>query len=185
MLDPIDGTANFVKDSPLCGISLALLEDGRPTLALIELPFLGESYVAQEGLGAFLNGQRISVSEVGGLDEAMVGLADFSVGDAATDENRIHLELLRRLAVSALRVRVHGSAALDLAWLAAGRLNATVMLSNLAWDVSAGVLLVREAGGAAYDVDGSPHTPRSRFTLASSQGLVEPLVRLVREAARS
>jgi myo-inositol-1(or 4)-monophosphatase len=179
VLDPIDGTANFVKDSPLCGISLALVELGRPTLALIDLPFIGERYLAAEGVGAFLNGKRIAVHEVSGMHEAMIGFADFSVGQQPQEEHRVHLELMRRLAIDAERIRVHGSAALDLAWLAAGRLNATLMLSNLPWDVAAGVLLVREAGGRAYDVDGSDHSPRSRFTLASTPGLAEPIRRLV------
>jgi len=185
VLDPIDGTANFVKDSPLCGISLALVEEGRPRLALIELPFLDEHYLAAEGAGAFLNGKRIVVHEVEGLHEAMVGFADFSVGPEPEEENRLHLELMRRLAIDAMRIRVHGSAVLDLAWLAAGRLNATLMLSNLPWDVTAGVLLVREAGGRVYDLDGSAHSPRSRFTLASTPALVAPVCALVSDITRS
>jgi myo-inositol-1(or 4)-monophosphatase len=185
VLDPIDGTANFVKDSPLCGIALALVEQGKPKLALIDLPFLGESYRAAEGIGAFLNGKQLAIHEVTGLHEAMVGFADFSVGPEPEEENRMHLALMRRLAIDALRIRVHGSAALDLAWLAAGRLNATVMLSNLPWDVMAGVLLVREAGGCAYDLDGSAHSPLSRFTLASTPGLVAPIRELVSGVVRS
>jgi myo-inositol-1(or 4)-monophosphatase len=90
--------------------------------------------------------------------------------------------MLARLARESLRVRMHGSAALDLAWLAAGRLNATLMLSNLPWDVTAGLLLVREAGGAVYDFDGSPHDAASRFTIASAPALVEPMCRIVQEA---
>lgn len=185
VLDPIDGTANFLKDSPLCGISLALVEDGRPTLGLLEFPFIGERYLAVQGAGAFLNGSRIAVLESAGLREAMIGFADFSVGPESRAENRMHLALMRRLAVEAFRIRVHGSAALDLAWLAAGRLGGTVMLSNLPWDVLAGVLLVREAGGRAYDHDGSDHTPRSSFTLASTSGLVEPICAAVGAAMRA
>ena len=75
-----------------------------------------------------------------------------------------------------------GSAALDLAWLAAGRLNATVMLSNLPWDVTAGLLLVREAGGCVYDHDGSPHNPASRYTIVSVPSLVQLITRIVTEA---
>ena len=75
-----------------------------------------------------------------------------------------------------------GSAALDLAWLAAGRLNATLMLSNLPWDVTAGLLLVREAGGCVYDHDGSPHNAKSRNTIASVPSLVDPITRIVAEA---
>ena len=66
---------------------------------------------------------------------------------------------------------MHGSASLDLAWLGAGHLNATLMLSNLPWDVSAGVLLVREAGGEVYDFDGSPYSVGSTFTIASTPSL--------------
>ena len=76
------------------------------------------------------------------------------MGAGSREENRVHRAVLARLVRESLRVRVHGSAALDLAWLAAGRLNVTVMLSNLPWDMTAGLLLVREAGGLVYDYDG-------------------------------
>jgi myo-inositol-1(or 4)-monophosphatase len=76
-------------------------------------------------------------------------------------------------------VRAHGSAALDLAWLAAGRLGASMMLSNRAWDVSAGVLLEREAGGLTYDSDGAEHGVDSRFTIASAPGLKNLLLELL------
>ncbi len=76
-------------------------------------------------------------------------------------------------------VRAHGSAALDLAWLAAGRLNASMMLSNRAWDVSAGVLLAREAGGLTYDWDGTEHGVGSRFTIASAPSLKRSLLELL------
>lgn len=88
------------------------------------------------------------------------------------------------LAVSVLRVRVHGSEALELAWLAAGRLDAAVMLSNLPWDVSGGVLLVREAGGAVYDLDGSDHGLGSASTIASTRALERPLLELLQTALR-
>jgi myo-inositol-1(or 4)-monophosphatase len=104
------------------------------------------------------------------------------VGAGAEEENRVHLALVARLAHESLRVRMLGSAALDLAWLAAGRLNATLMLSNLPWDVSAGLLLVREAGGRVYDYDGSPHSAESRYTIASVPSLVDPVTRIVAEA---
>jgi hypothetical protein len=94
----------------------------------------------RRGGGAYLNGGRIAVSEVSGLDEAIVGVADFKVGVGSEDENRVHLAVVARLARESLRVRMIGSAALDLAWLAVGRLNATVMLSNLPWDVHRGAV---------------------------------------------
>jgi myo-inositol-1(or 4)-monophosphatase len=182
VLDPIDGTVNFMRGSPLCGISLALVVDGRPRLAALDLPLLGERYLAAEGSGVYRNGQRIRISSVGSIHDATVGMADFAVGSKAYVENRVHLELVRALAVRALRIRVHGSEALDLAWLATGRLDAAVMLSNLPWDVSGGVLLVREAGGVVYDHDGSEHGPRSEYTLASTPGLRDSLVEIAGDA---
>jgi len=172
VLDPIDGTINFSKDSPLCAISLSLVVAGQPVLGIVDTPFLGERFVARQGDGAYVNGTRIAVAEIDDLHEAVVGLADFKVGVGSEEENRVHLALLASFAHRCLRVRMHGSAALDLAWLAAGRLHATAMLSNLPWDVTAGMLLVREAGGAVYDFDGSPHDADSRYTIASAAALV-------------
>ena len=182
VLDPIDGTINFARDSPLCTISLSLLTGGQPVLGIVDAPLLRERFIARRGGGAFLNGERISVSSVGVLHEAIVGVADFKVGVGSEEENRVHLAVLAQLARSSLRVRMLGSAALDLAWLAAGRLNATVMLSNLPWDVTAGLLLVREAGGVVFDHDGSDHGPESRFTLASEPSLAEPIRQILTAA---
>jgi myo-inositol-1(or 4)-monophosphatase len=182
VLDPIDGTINFARDLPLCTISLSLVADGQPVLGIVDAPLLGERYVAKTGAGAYLNGAAMAICEVPGMHEAIVGVADFKVGTGSADENRIHLGVLRALAPQCLRVRMLGSAALDLAWLAAGRLNATVMLSNVPWDVSAGLLLVREAGGAVYDHDGSSHDESSRYTLASVPSLAEPIGQVVQGA---
>jgi myo-inositol-1(or 4)-monophosphatase len=119
------------------------------------------------------------------LADAVVGFTDFSVGRDSPIENPIHLRLMAALAVSVLRVRVHGSEALELAWLAAGRLDAAIMLSNLPWDVSGGVLLVREAGGAVHDLDGSDHGLGSASTIASTWTLARPLLELLQAALRS
>jgi myo-inositol-1(or 4)-monophosphatase len=182
VLDPIDGTINFARDLPLCTISLSLVVAGQPVLGIVDAPLLGERFVARRGGGAYLNDARIAVSEVSGLDEAIVGVADFKVGAGSEDENRVHLAVVARLARESLRVRMIGSAALDLAWLAVGRLNATVMLSNLPWDVTAGLLLVREAGGMVYDFDGSDHDSASRYTLASVPSLAGSIRGIVAEA---
>jgi myo-inositol-1(or 4)-monophosphatase len=182
VLDPIDGTINFARGSQLCTISLSLVVAGQPVLGIVDAPLLDERFVAREGGGAFLNGRRIAVSRVGELREAIVGVADFKVGVGSEEENRVHLALLAGLAHECLRVRMHGSAALDLAWLAAGRLEATVMLSNLPWDVTAGLLLVREAGGVVFDYDGSRHDTASRYTIASVPALAERVRRTVRDA---
>lgn len=182
VLDPIDGTVNFANGSPLCGISLALVEDGAPTLGVIDLPLLGERYLARAGSGASLNGRPIHVIEKGGLHEAIVGFADFAVGPAAKLENRVHRELMDRLVPRCLRVRVHGSEIVDLAWLAAGRLDVSVMLSSLPWDVTAGVLIAREAGAEALDERGAPWSYRSTVTICSTPGIAPELQSIVQDA---
>jgi len=182
VLDPIDGTINFARSNPLCTISLSLVVAGQPVLGIVDAPFLGDRFIAQRGAGAYLNGRPMRIFEVPALDEAVIGVADFKVGIGSEEENRVHLGVIARLARESLRVRMLGSAALDLAWLACGRLNATLMLSNLPWDVTAGLLLVRESGGVAYDYDGSPHGAGSRYTLASVPSLADPMRRIVAEA---
>lgn len=182
VLDPIDGTINFARDSPLCAISLALVVDSQPLLGVVDCPLMGERFIARERQGAYLNGKAIRIFEVPGLHEAIVAVSDFKVGVGSEAENRVHLGLVARLARRSLRVRMLGSAALDLAWLAAGRISATAMLSNLPWDVTAGLLLVREAGGVVFDYDGSEHSPQSRYTLAAVPSLVEPVRQIVVEA---
>ena len=181
VLDPIDGTVNFARGSPLCAISLALVDRGLPRMAIVDFPLLGERYLAAEGAGAYLNGAPIHTVERS-LANSVVGFTDFSVGHDAPSENPVHLRLMAALAATALRVRVHGSETLDLAWLATGRLDAAIMLSNLPWDVSGGTLLVREAGGAVFDLDGSEHRLASAATIASTRTLKRPLLGLLQSS---
>ena len=185
VLDPIDGTINFANGSPLCAVSLALVQGGRPTLGVIDLPLIGERYVAHRSAGASLNGRRISVVEPDGLHEAIVGFADFAVGPRAKVENEVHRELMERLVPRCLRVRVHGSECIDLAWLAAGRLDVSVMLSSMPWDVTAGVLIAQEAGAEAFDHGGEPWSPSAEFTICCTPGLTDELLALVQEAVEA
>lgn len=185
VLDPIDGTVNFANGSPLCAISLALVQEGQPVLGIIDLPLMGERYLATRDGGAFLNGQSIKVVEKAGLHEAMVGFADFAVGPRAKVENGVHRELMDLLVPRCLRLRVHGSECLDLAWLAAGRLDISVMLSSQPWDVTAGVLIAQEASAKAFDHGGDPWTPQAEFTICCTPGLVDELLPLVQEAVEA
>lgn len=181
LLDPIDGTANYADGSPLCCISLALLRRGRPVLAIVDAPLLGERFVAMEGAGAFLNGSPVGVAprEVG---DALVGLSDFAFGRKQRDSDRLRLAIIEELVRRSMRLRLHGSVALDLAWLAAGRMSGTVALSNRPWDVSAGVLLVREAGGEVFDGNGAPYGPGSASTVAAAPFFGERLLGVLASA---
>ncbi|MEO3808265.1 inositol monophosphatase family protein [Sphaerisporangium sp. B11E5] len=181
-LDPVDGTANLAHGSPLCGVSLALVDGDQGVLAALDLPFLGTSYSAAAGCGAYAGEERIGVSGVTELADAMISVGDFAVGPGAEPNNRLRLALLARLGARAQRVRMFGSAAIDLSWVAHGRLEATVILSNLPWDTMAGALLVREAGGVVLDLDGTTHTTASAATVAVCPGLRETLMDVLREA---
>lgn len=178
-LDPIDGTVNFVHGSPLCAISLGLIAENRSILGVIDLPFLGTRYSAAEGNGAHADGHPIAVSATRQMLESVVALGDYAVGDGSEEKNRTRFALTQRLATSVQRVRMHGSAAIDLAWLAAGKVDAVVMLGNKPWDTSAGVIIAREAGALVVDCDGAPHSVDSAATIAANSGILPAILDLV------
>jgi myo-inositol-1(or 4)-monophosphatase len=165
-LDPIDGTSNYVRGLPLCAISLALIDDRCAVLGVIDAPFLGSRYYALRGAGAHLDGAPIHTSNTRHLREAIVAMGDYASGKHADTKNRDRLALTHKLAVRVQRIRMLGTAALDLAWLAEGKLDAAVMLSNKPWDTQAGVLLAREAGATVVGRSGEPHTSDSTATIA-------------------
>jgi len=181
-LDPVDGTSNLSRGIPLCGVSLALVSGGNAVLAAIDLPFLEVGYTAAAGQGAYLDGERIHVAETREPSDAVVSIGDFAVGPGAEHNNRVRLNLLAALGARVHRVRMLGSAAIDLAWVAQGKLDASIILSNLPWDTMAGVLLVREAGGAVLDRDGSDHTVGSAVTVAVCPGLREHIMATLADA---
>ncbi|WP_231956765.1 MULTISPECIES: inositol monophosphatase family protein [unclassified Actinoplanes] len=177
-LDPVDGTVNFVHGSPLCAVSLGLITENRSVLGVIDLPFLGSRYSAAEGNGAHADGQPILVSTTQRISDAVVALGDYAVGQDAAEKNRARFAVTQRLAASVQRVRMHGSAAIDLAWLAIGRVDAVVMLANKPWDTAAGVVIAREAGALIADRDGSPHSFASSATIAANPGLLSGILDL-------
>src|SRR5215472_9565853 len=116
------------------------------------------------------------------LAEAMVTLGDYAVGDEAAAKNRLRLSVTAQLARSVLRVRMLGSAAIDLAWLAEGKTDACIILSNQPWDTAAGVVIAAEAGAQVVDLDGSPHTMRSKATIGAPPGLIAEILDLMHRA---
>jgi myo-inositol-1(or 4)-monophosphatase len=154
-------------------------------LGVIDLPFLGEGYIGHEGHGAYLNGNRLQASAASALSGAVVSLGDFAVGPNADQRNQRRHEIMQQLAAHAERIRMLGSAAIDLAWVAAGRLDASVMLANKPWDVAAGVIIAREAGAQVLDLDGTLHTPDSLGTVSSAPGVVADLTELLRRTEHS
>ncbi|MDG6107610.1 inositol monophosphatase family protein [Dactylosporangium aurantiacum] len=178
-LDPVDGTVNFVHGSPLCGVSLGLITGDRSVLGVVDLPFLGSRYTAVEHHGAYANGHRIQTSTTRQLHDAVVAIGDYSVGADAGPKNQLRLAITTRLAAHAQRIRMHGSAAIDLVWLAEGKIDAMVMLSNKPWDTAAGIVIAREAGAHLMDRDGSDHTSSSNATIGASPHLARQLLNIV------
>jgi myo-inositol-1(or 4)-monophosphatase len=181
-LDPIDGTVNFAHGLPLCAVSLALVRDRRPVLGVIDLPFLGARYWASDGEGPHGPGGPLRVRDVERLGDAVVAIGDYAVGAGAEGRNRVRLRLTQLLAGRALRVRMFGSAAIDLAWLAEGKVDASITLSNRPWDMAAGVVIAREAGARVVDQNGREHTTDAATTVASCPRLCDELLAVLQAA---
>ncbi|MGW6333131.1 inositol monophosphatase family protein [Nocardia rhamnosiphila] len=179
VLDPIDGTSNFIHNIPLCAVSLALVYRDNPIVGVIRAPFLGLEYHATAGQGAYLNDRPISTGRAQHLRDAIISIGDYAVGPDAETENRTRLAITEALAAEAERVRMLGSAALDLAWTAEGRTDGCIIMSNKQWDMAAGVLIARESGAVVTDSDGSPHDVRSRHTIAANPIISRELLQLI------
>jgi myo-inositol-1(or 4)-monophosphatase len=184
VLDPIDGTENFVHGVPLWGISLGLIHEERAVAGVIDHPALGTRYAAAEGLGATCNGTPIRGSECTDLIDALVAVGDYAVGPDAETQNVERFALTQRLYPRVRRLRMIGTAATALTWTASGFFDATIMFSNKPWDTMAGVTIAREVGVVVLDLDGTEHSPESRGTFAVSAGIREPLLEEIAAAIR-
>jgi len=180
ILDPIDGTINYVHGLPLCAVSLSLVTDARACVSVISLPFLGTQYTALRGHGSFVGGQRLAVSTTTKLHDALVSIDQSTFADDTGYKNRIRMRLTERLTSEVQRVRVLGTSAIDLAWTAHGRLDACVLLGNKPWDTSAGVLIAQEAGARVLDQDGADHSTQSWATIAVTPALEYQVMDIVR-----
>ncbi|MHB0937206.1 MAG: inositol monophosphatase family protein [Armatimonadota bacterium] len=145
IVDPLDGTVNYSRHIPFFCTSISVRQAGEETIGVVYAPIYGELYVAEKGKGAFLNGEPIRVSEVSRLADAIIavgcGKAESSVIPA--------VNTIKDLAFTARKVRILGAAALDIAYVAAGRMDGYFECGLRTWDIAAATLLLREAGGRA------------------------------------
>ncbi|MEE9493087.1 MAG: inositol-1-monophosphatase [Gammaproteobacteria bacterium] len=151
IIDPLDGTTNFLHGFPQFSVSIALRQKGRLEQAVVYDPMRQELFTATRGGGAFLDDRRIRVSQRRSLEGALLG-----TGFPYRDQTHMdtYLEMFKALAKNAAGIRRPGSAALDLSYVAAGRLDGFWELDLNIWDMAAGVLLIREAGGLVGDLAG-------------------------------
>jgi myo-inositol-1(or 4)-monophosphatase len=162
VIDPLDGTRNFASGVPHFAFNLALCHDGAPVLGLTLDPMLEEEFVAVRGRGATLNGEPIRASNAGGLNEAVVGAGlGYEVERAAA-----LLVVLRELWDTVQALRICGSAALDIAYAAAGRFDLFVHSDVYPWDIAPGIVLIEEAGGR-ITTGALPEDPPGAITIES------------------
>ncbi len=175
VLDPIDGTKNFSRGITHFGFSLALCYAGEPVLGIITHPLIGEEYLAVAGGGFTVNGEPVHLAELA-LANAVVSV-DLGF---KSNTGMSQLALAQALWPLAQGIRTMGSAALGLAFVAAGRFDAYIHPSLEPWDLAAGLLLVREAGGIVTTHDGSPATIFTPQVVAAAPGVHTELMSVLR-----
>jgi myo-inositol-1(or 4)-monophosphatase len=171
-VDPLDGTTNFAHGFPMFNVTLGLERSGELIAGVIFDPIHDELFTAEKGGGACLNGRRIQVSTVAAVESC---LAATGFPSRKRHEN-VNVHFFYQLAMQSHGVRRAGAAALDLAYVACGRLDAFWEFGLHPWDMAAGVLLIREAGGTCSDMHGGPLNLRGPHILADNGALHGPIL---------
>lgn len=179
IVDPLDGTLNFLHGLPHFSISIGLERDGDIVAALIHDPIRHETFWAEKGAGAFLNDKRLRVSERRRLDESIIATGIPFMGRAGHAPYLAQMAALMPLVAG---IRRYGSAALDLAYVAAGRYEGFWETGLSIWDIAAGILIVRESGGFVSEMDGRNGMLKSGNVLAANGKLHGELMKILRNA---
>jgi myo-inositol-1(or 4)-monophosphatase len=180
VFDPLDGTTNYAHGLPIFCSTLALEIDGAPVVGAVFDPNRRELFTAERGVGAWLNGDPLRVSDARTLiDAVLVTGFPYDVRDRIDDL----LALFGGFLKQARAVRRLGSAAIDLCWVAAGRMDGFWEMSLKAWDTMAGGLIVQEAGGRVSALDGGPWTAASGNIVASNGHIHEEMLAIIRASA--
>ncbi len=179
IIDPLDGTTNFLHGIPMFSISIGLEREGQIVAGLVYNPISDEMFIAEKGQGAFLNDRRIRVAARRELAQSVVACG---TPDLGRPEHERYLTELRQVMLQVAGVRRMGSAALDLAYVAAGRFDAYWEANLAPWDVAAGIILVREAGGFVSDLNGRDDILKTGGILAGNEALHRQLGDVLKKA---
>ena len=180
IVDPLDGTGNFTKKNPFFSISIALQYKKEIILGVVYAPALGELYSGEKGKGAFLNNTQITVSSTKELNRSSI------VSCEGSDRNIMRcVKLFRGIRPFVLDMRKLGSAAIESAWVACGRAEAYVVTKINPWDIAAGVILVKEAGGNVTDFKGRSWNLNKSDLILSNGKLHEELLVKINEGLKS
>lgn len=173
--DPIDGTTNFSNGIPICMPSIAVAYQGEVVIGVLYDPHQDELFTAIRGKGAYLNEQRIYVGEQDKLGDATVGMES----PAGEESLQQCVRATRPLMPSVRTLRMLGSSAVMLPWVANGRLTAYWTPDECAWDIAAGALIVQEAGGKVTDLEGNDYTLRTRGLVTSNGKVHDELLEIL------
>jgi myo-inositol-1(or 4)-monophosphatase len=179
IVDPIDGTTNFVHGFPFFSVSIALAHRGQVIVGVIYDPMRDELFLAERGKGAYVHGRKMRASAETALSESLIATGLPAEPLHALPRN---LAQIQALAPQVRNLRVAGSAALHLAYVAAGRLSGFWEVGLNAWDLAAGALLVQESGGRVTDMDGTDYHLGVRNIVASCGPIHESLLRELQQA---
>lgn len=168
IIDPLDGTTNFVHNIPCLAISIAAYEGTKGLSGVIYQPLTNELFVAESGRGAFLNGCRIRVSDVNNFEDALIVIA---LRNDQISEPAINIDVLFQLIQKGVVLRNFGSAALSLAYVASGKADAFWMHQIYPWDFAAGKILIQEAGGIFNCFNDNKSPDQASNVLASNQAI--------------
>lgn len=182
IVDPLDGTTNFLHGLPHFAISIALEERGEIVAAVVYDPIKDEMFTAEKGAGAFLNDRRLRVSGRASLNSALIGTGAPYLGHG---DRPVFLKEVDAVTAATAGIRRMGAAALDLAYVAAGRFDGFWERDLSPWDIAAGVLLVRESGGQVSTIKGSAFKLEGDNILAANIELHSSLVKVLRSARDS
>lgn len=167
ILDPVDGTTNLIHGFMHSAISLGLCEGGQIVCGVIYQPFTSELFSARKGHGAFLNGVPIRVSEARDMSECLISVGTTPYEHEYADRN---FEIFKKIFLDCQDIRRIGSAAIELAYVACGRIDAFFEMNLKPWDFAAGIILIKEAGGTVTDFEGQDPVPwRNCHILGSNE----------------
>ncbi len=178
LVDPLDGTTNFLHGIPLFSVSIALERQGQLVAGVIYNPAMDELYTAERGGGAYLNDRRLRVAARNRLSDAVVGCGVPHLGRGHHGNFLIEL---RNVMGEVAGIRRMGSAALDLAYVAAGRMDGFWESNLSAWDIAAGILMVREAGGFVSDLGGGQDMLSDGTVVAGNEAIQRALAKTLKK----
>jgi len=181
IIDPLDGTTNYIHNFPFFAISIALEEKGSVALGMVYDPLRKELYFTEKGKGAFLNNERISVSKRKTLDECFLATGFPFRAHSYIDG---YLKVFREMFLNSSGVRRAGSAVLDLCYTACGRLDGFWEMKLSPWDVAAGSLLIKEAGGKVTDWEGGEDYIFSGNIVGSNGHIHNKMLSIIKEHFR-